>query len=282
MRQARPCAEPSWKARVGRSSDRPDMQAPVCLPAAELRAGKAIYPPPQRILPPSTAPPFDKVKVVIRDGTSHGRGRRTACAFRAARRTDSALTGQHLQGDRARPRHPAPEPRLPAARARQGAAAQRRPHRGSADWRAAQGAGLGGLHGRLCCRPRPRARGPGVPALGQLRPGQGPADRSTPTPGIESTAPLTAVGPPRLPLGCGHFGTANRHLESRGQSPSNGTAGESTWESCWPRRDPRPRRSSGRCSGHLHRPFAGARAPFDRVLPRHWTGPPYFCTIEFS
>ena len=57
--------EPSWKARVGSYFDRPDMQALSAFLRAELRAGKAIYPPPQRIFAALDSTPFDKVKVVI-------------------------------------------------------------------------------------------------------------------------------------------------------------------------------------------------------------------------
>src|SRR6185437_12128115 len=45
----------------------------------------------------------------------------------------------------------------------------------------------------------PRARGHRVPALGQLRPAQGPADRHAPALRAEERAPFPAVRPPRLP-----------------------------------------------------------------------------------
>ncbi|HSM99472.1 MAG TPA: uracil-DNA glycosylase [Rudaea sp.] len=57
--------EASWKARVGRYFDRPDMQALSEFLRAELRSGKAIYPSPKRIFAALDATSFDAVKVVI-------------------------------------------------------------------------------------------------------------------------------------------------------------------------------------------------------------------------
>ena len=57
--------EASWKARVGDYFDRPDMHALSEFLRAELRAGKAIYPPPKRIFAALDATPFEAVKVVI-------------------------------------------------------------------------------------------------------------------------------------------------------------------------------------------------------------------------
>ncbi|HET9189359.1 MAG TPA: uracil-DNA glycosylase, partial [Rudaea sp.] len=55
----------SWKARVGDYFSRPDMQALSEFLRTELRAGKAIYPPPKRIFAALDATPFEAVKVVI-------------------------------------------------------------------------------------------------------------------------------------------------------------------------------------------------------------------------
>jgi uracil-DNA glycosylase len=55
----------SWKARVGDYFDRPEMVALSAFLRAELRAGKAIYPPPKRIFAALDATPFDAVNVVI-------------------------------------------------------------------------------------------------------------------------------------------------------------------------------------------------------------------------
>ncbi|MHB8446637.1 MAG: uracil-DNA glycosylase [Rudaea sp.] len=55
----------SWKTRVGDYLDRPDMLALSEFLRAELRAGKAIYPPPRRIFAALDASPFEAVKVVI-------------------------------------------------------------------------------------------------------------------------------------------------------------------------------------------------------------------------
>jgi uracil-DNA glycosylase len=55
----------SWKARVGDYFDRPEMRALSDFLRSELRAGKAIYPPPRRIFSALDATPFDEVKVVI-------------------------------------------------------------------------------------------------------------------------------------------------------------------------------------------------------------------------
>jgi uracil-DNA glycosylase len=55
----------SWKARVGDYFDRPDMHALSEFLRAELRAGKATYPPPKRIFAALDATPFEAVKVVI-------------------------------------------------------------------------------------------------------------------------------------------------------------------------------------------------------------------------
>ena len=57
--------EASWKARVGDYFDRPDMHALSEFLRAELRAGKAIYPPPKRIFAALDATPFEAVKVVV-------------------------------------------------------------------------------------------------------------------------------------------------------------------------------------------------------------------------
>ncbi|HTI96531.1 MAG TPA: uracil-DNA glycosylase [Rudaea sp.] len=57
--------EASWKARVGDYFERPEMLALSAFLRAELRAGKAIYPPPKRIFAALDATPFEAVKVVI-------------------------------------------------------------------------------------------------------------------------------------------------------------------------------------------------------------------------
>jgi uracil-DNA glycosylase len=57
--------EASWKARIGDYLNRPDMERLSEFLREELRAGKAIYPPPRRIFAALDATPFDQVKVVI-------------------------------------------------------------------------------------------------------------------------------------------------------------------------------------------------------------------------
>jgi len=57
--------EPSWKARLGEYLERPEMQRLSEFLRAELRMGKAIYPPPRRIFSALNATPFEQVKVVI-------------------------------------------------------------------------------------------------------------------------------------------------------------------------------------------------------------------------
>ena len=57
--------EASWKARVGDYFERPEMLALSAFLRAELRAGKAIYPPPKRIFAALDATSFEAVKVVI-------------------------------------------------------------------------------------------------------------------------------------------------------------------------------------------------------------------------
>jgi len=57
--------EPGWKARVGDYLERPEMQQLSEFLRAELRAGKAIYPPPKRIFAALDTTPFERVKVVI-------------------------------------------------------------------------------------------------------------------------------------------------------------------------------------------------------------------------
>jgi len=57
--------EPSWKARLGEYLERPEMQRLSEFLRAELRMGKAIYPPPKRIFSALNATPFEQVKVVI-------------------------------------------------------------------------------------------------------------------------------------------------------------------------------------------------------------------------
>ena len=55
----------SWKARVGDYLERPEMRALSNFLREELRAGKAIYPPPKRIFTALDATPFEVVKVVV-------------------------------------------------------------------------------------------------------------------------------------------------------------------------------------------------------------------------
>src|SRR5690606_14350808 len=79
------------------------------------------------------------------------------------------------------------------------AADQRGAHRGAGAARLAPGQGLGGFH-----RPRgggagPRARGPGVHALGELRAEEGPHRGPPQAPGAAYHASFTAVGAPWLP-----------------------------------------------------------------------------------
>jgi len=57
--------EASWKTRVGEYFERPEMRRLSEFLRAELRAGKAIYPPPPRIFAALNATPFEQVKVVI-------------------------------------------------------------------------------------------------------------------------------------------------------------------------------------------------------------------------
>lgn len=57
--------DPGWKARVGGYFERPEMRALSEFLRAELRAGKAIYPPPKRIFAALDTTPFEAVKVVI-------------------------------------------------------------------------------------------------------------------------------------------------------------------------------------------------------------------------
>jgi uracil-DNA glycosylase len=57
--------EPSWKTRLGDWFERPEMQRLSDFLRTELRAGKAIYPPPKRIFAALDTTPFERVKVVI-------------------------------------------------------------------------------------------------------------------------------------------------------------------------------------------------------------------------
>lgn len=57
--------DPGWKARVGGYFERPEMRALSEFLRAELRVGKAIYPPPKRIFAALDSTPFEAVKVVI-------------------------------------------------------------------------------------------------------------------------------------------------------------------------------------------------------------------------
>lgn len=57
--------EPGWRARVGDYLERPEMRRLSEFLRAELRAGKAIYPPPKRIFAALDTTPFGRVKVVI-------------------------------------------------------------------------------------------------------------------------------------------------------------------------------------------------------------------------
>lgn len=57
--------EPSWRAQVGDYLERPDMRALSDFLRAELKRGKAIYPPPKRIFAALDATPFEQVKVVV-------------------------------------------------------------------------------------------------------------------------------------------------------------------------------------------------------------------------
>ena len=57
--------EPPWKARIGESLTRPDMQALADFLRAEKQAGKVIYPPGPEIFAAFDHTPFDAVRVVI-------------------------------------------------------------------------------------------------------------------------------------------------------------------------------------------------------------------------
>ena len=213
--------EPSWKARVGSYFDRPDMQALSAFLRAELRAGKAIYPPPQRIFAALDSTPFEQVKVVILgQDPYHGPGQAHGLCF-------SVLPGvpippsldnifKEIERDLGIPR---PDHGCLLPWARQGVLllnAVLTVERGLAG--SHQGKGWEGFTD-ACVAALDREReglvfllwGSYAQAKGRLIDPRRHRVLKAPHP-----SPLSAH---RGFLGCGHFGTANRHLESRGQSP---------------------------------------------------------------
>ena len=176
--------EPSWKAARRRLAAARRHAGAVARSCASARhAGARIFPPGPQIFAAFDATPFDAVKVVILgQDPYHGAGPGARpVLLGAAGRAGAAVAGQHLQGNPARPRHRAPGPWLPAAVGAAGrAAAQLGADGRGRPRRRAPGQGLGRLHRPRRRDARPRARRPGVPALGQLRAGQGQGDRPAP------------------------------------------------------------------------------------------------------
>ena len=72
----------SWKVRLGDYFERPEMQQLSEFLRAELRRGKAIYPPPTQIFAALDATPFDQVKVVmLGQDPYHGPGQAHGLCF---------------------------------------------------------------------------------------------------------------------------------------------------------------------------------------------------------
>ena len=162
-----------WSRRGRRASAplfaTPGMQALRAFLVAEARAGKAIYPPPDQIFAALDATPFDAVKVVILgQDPYHGPGQAHGLCFSVRPGVAAAaLAAEHPRRTGERPRHRPPGPWLPAAvGASRRAAAQRRADGRARAGRLAPRQGLGGIHRCRRRPPEPRARGPGVPALG--------------------------------------------------------------------------------------------------------------------
>ena len=211
----------------GRPASATTCSATTCrrcrLPARSARPrGARIYPPGPQIFAALDATPFDAVKVVILgQDPYHGPGQAHGLCFSVPPGVPVPPSLDNIFKELQRDLGiAAPRPRLPAALGAAGrAAAQRRADRRGRPRRRAPGQGLGRLHRPRRRDPRPRARRPGVPALGQLRAGQGQGDRRR-----AATACCRAPHPSPLSahrgfIGCGHFSAANQYLARRGQAP---------------------------------------------------------------
>jgi len=211
----------SWKAQVGDYFDRPEMQALSAFLRSELRAGKAIYPPPKRIFAALDATPFEEVKVVILgQDPYHGPGQAHGLCF-------SVLPGvpvppsldnmfKEIQRDLDLPR---PDHGCLLPWARQGVLllnAVLTVERGLAN--SHQGKGWEGFTD-ACVDALNKKReglvfllwGSYAQAKGKLIDPRRHRLLKAPHP-----SPLSAH---RGFMGCGHFGEANRHLEQRGLAP---------------------------------------------------------------
>jgi len=211
----------SWKARVGPYFDRPEMQALSAFLRAELRAGKAIYPPPKRIFTALDATSFENVKVVILgQDPYHGPGQAHGLCF-------SVLPGvpvppsldnmfKEIQHDLGLPR---PDHGCLLPWAKQGVLllnAVLTVEHGLAN--SHQGKGWEGFTD-ACIDALNKERdglvfllwGSYAQAKGKLIDPARHRILKAPHP-----SPLSAH---RGFMGCGHFGEANRHLEERGLAP---------------------------------------------------------------
>jgi uracil-DNA glycosylase len=211
----------SWKARVGGYFDRPEMQALSEFLRAELRAGKAIYPPPRRIFAALDCTPFEQVKVVILgQDPYHGPGQAHGLCF-------SVLPGvaippsldnmfKEIHRDLGLPR---PQHGCLISWAQQGVLllnAVLTVERGLAG--SHQGKGWEGFTD-ACVDALNREHeglvfllwGSQAQAKGRLIDPRRHKVMKAPHP-----SPLSAH---RGFLGCGHFGLANRHLQERGADP---------------------------------------------------------------
>ena len=208
-----------------------DMQRAVGVPArAQKQAGKRASIRRRRsIFAALDATPFDAVKVVDpRPGSvpRPGPGARPVL-LGAAGRAGAAVAGQHLQGDRsATSASPRPDHGCLMPWARQGVLLLNAVLTVE-DGRAGshQGKGWEGFTDHVRRRAQPRARRPGVPALGQLRAGQGQADRHRSRHRVLKAPHPSPLSAHRGFIGCGHFSARQRV----------------------PGRPRRRRRSTGRC-----------------------------------
>jgi uracil-DNA glycosylase len=221
MSEARVKLEASWKQRVGNYFERPEMHALSAFLRAEKQAGKVIYPPGPQIFAALDTTPFDAVKVVILgQDPYHGPGQAHGLCFSVAPGVPAPPSLENIFKEINRDLGlPRPDHGYLIPWAKQGVLllnavlTVERSNAGSH-----QGKGWEGFTD-ACIDALNREReglvfllwGSYAQAKGKLIDGSRHLVLKAPHP-----SPLSAH---RGFLGCGHFSSANKYLQEKGQNP---------------------------------------------------------------
>jgi len=211
--------DPSWRAQVGDYLERPEMRALSEFLRAELKRGKAIYPPPRRIFAALDATPFERVEVVILgQDPYHGPGQAHGLCFSVLPGVDVPPSLQNVYAELERDLGVVPPGHgclLPWAR--QGVLllnATLTVERGLAG--SHQGKGWEGFTDAIVDRLNRERDGLGFMLWGSYAQNKGKL--------IDTRRHLVLKAPHPSPLsayrgfiGCGHFSRANAWLKARGQ-----------------------------------------------------------------